>query len=317
MAHARKRTRSISRAPRADRRGASRRPGYSAGARRSQGAAGSPGRHDPVLLAELIDALDVREGQVVIDCTFGAGGHAREVASRLGRSGTLIAIDRDPLAERCFEELAREVACTVRFISGAFHESLELLAAEGVQADGVYFDLGVSSMQIDRAERGFAYSYDAPLDMRMDPRQSLTAAELVNTAEERTLAGLMRELGEERHARAIAHAIVERRAREPIESTLALVDTINSAIPAPARFAAGHPARRVFQALRIAVNDELAELDSALPAAWGILRDGGVLAAIAFHSLEDRRVKRFLAERARGCICPPELPICVCHRTPE
>ncbi|MDE3070389.1 MAG: 16S rRNA (cytosine(1402)-N(4))-methyltransferase RsmH [Acidobacteriota bacterium] len=269
------------------------------------------------MLQELVGALEPREGQVVIDCTFGAGGHAREVAGRLGRSGTLIAIDRDPLAERCFAQLAREVPCAVRFIGGSFRDSLELLAAEGVRTDGVYFDLGVSSMQIDRAERGFAYSYDAPLDMRMDPRQPLTAGELVNTADERTLAGLMRELGEERHARPIAHAIVERRAEARIESTLALVETINAAIPAPARFAAGHPARRVFQALRIAVNDELGELDRALPAAWGILRDGGVLAAIAFHSLEDRRVKRFLAELARGCVCPPELPVCTCDHVPE
>jgi 16S rRNA (cytosine1402-N4)-methyltransferase len=273
--------------------------------------------HEPVLLAELLAALAPTAGQIAVDCTFGAGGHAREIARRLGPSGTLIAIDRDPLAARRFEGLARELACTARFIQSGYREALEQLAAEGLQPDMVYFDLGVSSMQLDRAERGFAYSYDAPLDMRMDPRQDLTAWELVNRSDERELASLMRHFGEERHAGAIARAISRRRAGAPIESTLELVETINTAIPAPARFAAGHPARRVFQALRIAVNEELDQLDGALPLAWGLLRDGGVLAAIAFHSLEDRRVKRFLAARARGCVCPPELPVCVCHRAPE
>jgi 16S rRNA (cytosine1402-N4)-methyltransferase len=153
--------------------------------------------------------------------------------------------------------------------------------------------------------------------MRMDPGQRLSALEIVANWEERRLAHALRDFGEERHASAIARAIVRRRARAPIATTLELVDTINSAIPAPARFAGGHPAKRSFQALRIAVNDEFGQLDRALPLAWGLLRGGGVLAGIAFHSLEDRRVKRFLAERARGCICPPELPVCVCGREPE
>jgi 16S rRNA (cytosine1402-N4)-methyltransferase len=175
----------------------------------------------------------------------------------------------------------------------------------------------MSSMQVDTRERGFSYSYEAPLDMRMDPTQELNARELVATWDERRLAHALRDFGEERHAGAIARAIVRRRAEAPIETTLELVDTINGAIPAPARFGGGHPAKRSFQALRIAVNDELEQLDRALPLAWGLLREGGVLAGISFHSLEDRRVKRFLAARAQGCICPPDLPICACGREPE
>ena len=172
-------------------------------------------------------------------------------------------------------------------------------------------------MQVDTRARGFSYSYDAPLDMRMDPAQSLSARELIAEWDERRLAQALRDYGEERHAGAIARAIVRRRGQAPIATTLELVDTINSAIPAPARFAAGHPAKRSFQALRIAVNDELGQLDRALPLAWDLLGEHGVLAAIAFHSLEDRRVKRFVAARARGCICPPDLPVCACGREPE
>ena len=198
-----------------------------------------------------------------------------------------------------------------------FSNALELLEQEGVRADCLYLDLGISSMQIDSWERGFSYSYDAPLDMRMDPDQSLDARELVNTWDERRLAQLFRRYGEERFSRQIARAIVRRRARQPLETTNELVETIKSAVPRPAQFGGGHPAKRVFQAIRIAVNDELDALDRALPAAWAVLRDGGRFAAISFHSLEDRRVKRFLADRARGCICPPDLPVCACGRTAQ
>jgi 16S rRNA (cytosine1402-N4)-methyltransferase len=276
------------------------------------------GTHVPVLAGELIDLLDPRPGQTAIDCTFGGGGHAQLIAERLGPGGTLIAIDRDPYARERFEELAGEVACTVRFIRAGYAQALgELLAEEGVRADLVYFDLGMSSMQVDARERGFSYSFQAPLDMRMDPDQELSAREIVAGWDERRLARTLRDFGEERHAGAIARAIVRRRRHAPIETTQDLVETIVSAIPAPARFAGGHPAKRSFQALRIAVNDELDQLEEALPLAWGLLRDGGVLAGISFHSLEDRRVKRFLAARAQGCICPPDLPVCGCGRTPE
>jgi 16S rRNA (cytosine1402-N4)-methyltransferase len=273
--------------------------------------------HIPVLAGELIDLLDPRPGQTAIDCTFGGGGHAELIAERLGPEGTFIAIDRDPLAEERFEELAEEVACSVRFIRGSYAEALELLTEERLRADIVYFDLGMSSMQVDTRERGFSYSYEAPLDMRMDPGQELSAREIVAGWDERRLARALRDFGEERHAGAIARMIVRRRERAPIETTVELVDTINAAIPTPARFAGGHPAKRVFQALRIAVNDELGQLDRALPLAWGLLREGGVLAGISFHSLEDRRVKRFLTELARGCICPPEMPVCGCGREAE
>jgi 16S rRNA (cytosine1402-N4)-methyltransferase len=276
-----------------------------------------PRTHVPVLAGELIEALDPRPGQVAIDCTLGAAGHARLVADRLGPAGMLIAIDRDPLAERAFAELAAEVPCETRFIRADFEHGLRALAEEGMKADLVYLDLGMSSMQVDTRERGFSYAYDAPLDMRMDPAQELTAAELVNTWDRRRLARALREYGEERYAERIAREIVRRRAGGDLITTFELVDAITAAIPAPARFAGGHPAKRTFQAIRIAVNDELAQLDAALPLAWDVLAVDGRLAAISFHSLEDRRVKRFLADRARGCICPPDLPVCACGRTPE
>jgi 16S rRNA (cytosine1402-N4)-methyltransferase len=276
-----------------------------------------PSTHTPVLAEELLRALDPLAGQTAIDCTFGGGGHARLVAERLGSEGTLIAIDRDPLAQERCAALAEEVDCAVRFIHDGYAEALARLADEGLRVDLAYFDLGMSSMQVDTRERGFSYAYDAPLDMRMDPAQELSARAIVADWDQRRLAGTLRDFGEERHAAAIARAIVRRRAQRPIETTLELVEVINSAIPTPARFAGSHPAKRVFQALRIAVNDELGQLDRALPLAWGLLREGGVLAAIAFHSLEDRRVKRFLVGRAQGCICPPDLPICACGREPE
>ncbi|HEY4897768.1 MAG TPA: 16S rRNA (cytosine(1402)-N(4))-methyltransferase RsmH [Solirubrobacteraceae bacterium] len=273
--------------------------------------------HTPVMADELLELLDPQPGQIAVDCTFGDGGHARLLAERLGSSGTLIAIDRDPLAEQRFAALAAEAACATRFIRSGYAEALERLAGEGTRADIVYFDLGMSSMQVDTRERGFSYSYEAPLDMRMDPAQDLTALRIVAEWDERRLAHALRDYGEERHSGAIARAIVRRREDTPIETTLELVDTIKSAIPAPARFAGGHPAKRSFQALRIAVNDELGQLDRGLPLAWELLRAGGVLAGISFHSLEDRRVKRFLVARAQGCICPPDLPVCACGREPQ
>ena len=273
--------------------------------------------HIPVLAGELIDVTDPHPGEVAVDCTFGGGGHARVIAERIGSSGLLIGIDRDPIAEERFAELAEEVACQTRFIRADFVTALEQLREEDQKADLIYLDLGMSSMQVDTWQRGFSYAYDAPLDMRMDPDQELTAQEIVNTWDERRLAGLLRDYGEERYATQIARVIGRNRRRGQLTSTQELVDAIKAAVPVPAQFAGGHPARRTFQALRIAVNDELAQLDAALPAAWELLHPDGRLAAITFHSLEDRRVKRFLAERARGCVCPPDFPICVCGREPE
>ena len=273
-----------------------------------------PTDHVPVLAPELVALLDPRPGDVVVDCTFGAGGHARLVAERLGPDGELICVDRDPAAEERFATFAAEAECATGFVRGDFADALESLAEAGIRADCAYMDLGVSSMQLDAWERGFSYSYDAPLDMRMDSTQQLSARELVNEWPEQRLAQTLRDLGEERHARAIAREIARHR---PLETTAELVDVVRGAVPPAYRFGRGHPAKRTFQALRIAVNGELGSLDRALPSAWSLLRQGGRFGAIAFHSLEDRRVKRFLAERARGCVCPPELPVCRCGHEPE
>ncbi len=273
-----------------------------------------PTDHVPVLAAELLEVLDPQPGDVVLDCTFGGGGHAELMAERISYEGELICVDRDPAAEERYEEFAQEVSCETRFIRGDFADALVELRDEGVELDIAYLDLGLSSLQVDTWERGFSYSYDAPLDMRMDPDTSLTAADVVNEWPERRLADIIRRYGEERHAGAIAREIVRRR---PFDTTSELVEAIRSAIPPAARFGRGHPAKRSFQALRIAVNSELDSLDRGLPLAWELLRPQGALAAISFHSLEDRRVKRFLADRARGCVCPPELPVCVCNQEPE
>jgi 16S rRNA (cytosine1402-N4)-methyltransferase len=274
-----------------------------------------PKDHEPVLAAELVDLLDPRPGETFVDCTFGGGGHARLLADRLGPEGELIAVDRDPASEERWSEFAgHEAASRTRFLRADFVAALEGLRGEGVRPDGIVFDLGMSSMQVDAWERGFSYSYDAPLDMRMDPTQSLSAATVVNEWPQDRLALAIRELGEERRAGSIAREIVKRR---PIETTAGLVAAIKAAIPPSERFGRGHPAKRTFQAIRIAVNGELEALDRALPLSWSTLKVGGRLGAISFHSLEDRRVKRFLADRARGCICPPELPVCVCGREPE
>jgi 16S rRNA (cytosine1402-N4)-methyltransferase len=275
--------------------------------------------HIPVLAGELIELTAPARGETAVDCTFGAGGHARLVADRIGASGSLIAIDRDPAAEARFDELAAEVACETRFLRADYADGLAALAAEGLEVDVAFLDLGVSSMQVDARERGFSYSYDAPLDMRMDPGQELDARAVVNDWDERQLAQVLRRLGEEPNARRIAREIVRRRRKSAIVTTGELVEAIEAALPAAVRrrFGGSHPAKRVFQAVRIAVNGELDSLDRALPLTWELLRPGGRLAAISFHSLEDRRVKRFLAERARGCVCPPDFPVCVCGREPE
>jgi 16S rRNA (cytosine1402-N4)-methyltransferase len=273
-----------------------------------------PTEHQPVLAAELIDILDPRPGETFVDCTFGGGGHARLLAERLGPDGELIAVDRDPASEARWSGFAAGALGRTRFLRADFVAALEGLRGEGVRPDGIVFDLGMSSMQVDAWQRGFSYSYDAPLDMRMDPAQSLSAATVVNEWPQDRLARVIRELGEERRAGSIAREITKRR---PIETTAQLVTAIKAAIPPSERFGRGHPAKRTFQAIRIAVNGELEALEHALPLSWAILKTGGRLGAISFHSLEDRRVKRFLADRARGCVCPPELPVCVCGREPE
>jgi 16S rRNA (cytosine1402-N4)-methyltransferase len=272
--------------------------------------------HVPVLADEVRRLLAVRPGETVIDATFGAGGHARVLAADLKGKGRFIAVDRDATVRPYFERFEREAGVQTRFLRGEFSLVLTQLGSNGVEADASFIDLGVSSMQIDRPERGFSYAVDAPLDMRMDSSSELTAKDIVNEWDPRELATIFRRYGEERFARQIAQAIARRRAERPFERTGELVDTVKSAIPAPRRFGDGHPAKRVFQALRIAVNEELDSLERALPAALAMLRPGGRLAVISFHSLEDRIVKRFFAAQARGCTCPPELPVCVCGHEP-
>jgi 16S rRNA (cytosine1402-N4)-methyltransferase len=272
--------------------------------------------HVPVLAGQVRELLAVQPGETVVDATFGAGGHARALAAELEGRGRLIGIDRDTSARPYFERFEREARVPARFLRGDFGVVLPQLADNGVQADAILLDLGVSSMQIDRPERGFSYAVDAPLDMRMDPSGPVSARDVVNEWDERELASIFRRYGEERFARQIAQAIVRRRRERPFERTGDLVETVKAAIPAPRRFGDGHPAKRVFQALRIAVNEELEALERALPAALRMLRPGGRLAVISFHSLEDRIVKRFLAAQARGCVCPPEFPVCVCGREP-
>ena len=273
--------------------------------------------HVPVLAEEVRELLAVQPGETVIDGTFGAGGHAALLAADLQGQGRFIAIDKDASVRPYFERFQRGTSVSARFLRGDFAVILGQLADNGVEADAIHLDLGISSMQVDRPERGFSYAADAPLDMRMDASAPRSARDVVNDADERELADIFRRYGEERFSRQIARAIVRRRADRPFERTGDLVEVVRSAIPAPRRFGDGHPAKRVFQALRIVVNEELDSLEQALPAAVQLLRPGGRIAVISFHSLEDRIVKRFFAAQARGCTCPPDLPICVCGKEPS
>jgi 16S rRNA (cytosine1402-N4)-methyltransferase len=270
--------------------------------------------HLPVLADELVSLLAPQAGQTAVDCTFGAGGHALRVAELLGPEGRLIGIDRDPAAEARFAKFAVQAPCRTLFVGADFAAGLRALHGEGVRPEMIYMDLGMSSMQVDSWERGFSYAYDAPLDMRMDTRQRFDAATLLNEWPEARISQVLRRFGEERYAGGIAREIVRHR---PLKTTSELVVAIKAGMPTAARFGGGHPAKRTFQAIRIAVNGELEALEEALPQAWEMLAVGGRFAAISFHSLEDRPVKQFLAAKARGCICPPELPVCVCGHEPE
>ena len=273
--------------------------------------------HKSVLLDASVDALHVRPDGVYVDGTAGGGGHSFAIASRLRDGGRLIAIDRDPDAIRAAGERLRPFANRVTLVQDNYANLPAVLRDLSVPAvDGIFLDLGVSSHQFDAPERGFSYRTDAPLDMRMS-RSGPSAADLVNRADRAELTRILREYGEERFASRIAARIVEARQRKPVETTGELVDIIRGAIPAAARRQGPHPARRTFQALRIAVNGELDALGSLLDRALELLEPGGRLAVITFQSLEDRMVKRRFAEWARGCICPPEFPVCVCGRHPQ
>ena len=270
--------------------------------------------HKPVLLDECIEALAIRPDGVYVDGTLGRAGHSREIARRL-TTGRLICIDRDAAAIEAAQERLAPWREHVRLVHGNFAELGRVLAdEEGV--DGMLFDLGVSSPQLDDPSRGFSYMQDAPLDMRMDRSAPLTAREVVNAWSPEELRRILYDFGEERYAPAIARAIAKRREIQPIETTLELVDVIKSAMPPAALREKQHPAKRSFQAIRIAVNGELDALPPMLKAAADKLRPGGRLAVITFHSLEDRIVKRALRELAQGCTCPPGFPVCVCGKKP-
>ena len=273
--------------------------------------------HKPVLLRECLEGLKLRPDGTYVDGTLGRAGHSREIAARL-TTGRLVCIDRDQAALDAAEERLAGHLDKVTLIHGNFGDLAELLDERGISGvDGMLFDLGVSSPQLDDPERGFSYMHDAPLDMRMDRSETLTAHAVVNQWPQEELRRILWQYGEERYAPQIAAAIVRRRAESPIATTLELVDTIRSAMPAQALREKQHPAKRSFQAIRIAVNDELSAVDRMLQAAVPRLSPGGRLCVISFHSLEDRIVKNALAELAKGCTCPPDFPVCVCGKTPQ
>ncbi len=269
-------------------------------------------KHVSVLLDECIENLNIRPGGVYVDGTLGLGGHSEQIARRLG-AGRLIGIDRDPSAIARAGERLRPWGDRVTLVHGNFGDVTQILDGLGVPgADGMLFDLGVSSPQLDEAERGFSYMLDAPLDMRMDSTASLSAFDVVNGWSEERLNRILWDYGEERYARRISAAILRSRAEKPIESTLELVEIIKSAMPAAALREKQHPAKRSFQAIRIAVNDELGEVERMMDSAPDRLNPGGRLCVISFHSLEDRIVKNGIARREHGCTCPREAPVCTC-----
>jgi len=267
--------------------------------------------HTPVMPRECLEALSPREGGVYLDCTAGLGGHSEAM---LESGGQVICLDRDAAAlEHCKARLAR-FGNRAAYLHGNYSDLDKLLDGEGIGLlDGILMDCGVSSMQLDTPERGFSYRSAAPLDMRMDQTQSLTAAEVVNEWEYRRLVRILYDYGEERYAPQLARGII---AARPITAADELTEAITESMPARGRREAQHPARRTFQAIRIAVNGELDALEEALPKAIGRLKPGGRLAVISFHSLEDRIVKRVFAEAAKGCDCPPSFPACVCGKVP-
>ena len=274
-------------------------------------------QHKSVLLQECIDALNIRPDGIYLDGTLGGAGHSSQIARRLTEGGRLIGVDRDRTALAAAKERLAPYADRVTLVHSNFAEIDAILDSLGIPAvDGMLFDLGVSSPQLDDASRGFSYMADAPLDMRMDKDVVLTAGEVVNTWPQGELRRILYDYGEERYAPQIAAAICRAREKAPIETTLELVDIIRSAMPAQALREKQHPAKRSFQAIRIAVNDELGAVSRMMQAAVGRLNPGGRLAVITFHSLEDRIVKSEMQQAARGCTCPPEFPVCVCGKKP-
>ena len=273
--------------------------------------------HISVLLEECLNGLDIKPDGIYVDGTLGGAGHSYQIAKRL-TNGKLIGIDRDPVALRAAGERLKEFGEKVMLVHSNFSELANVLEELGIEAvDGILLDLGVSSPQLDDAQRGFSYMADAPLDMRMNGQDSLSAYDVVNTWSSDELRRILFDYGEERYAPRIAEAICRRRDLEPIKTTLELVDVIRSAMPAAALREKQHPAKRSFQAIRIAVNDELGAVHKVMDAAIPKLKTGGRLAIITFHSLEDRIVKNGMADAAKGCTCPPQIPVCVCGKKPK
>ena len=273
--------------------------------------------HRPVLLAECIENLAIRPDGIYVDGTLGRAGHSREIARRL-TTGRLIAIDRDQAALEAAPERLESQLDKVTLIHGNFGDVAAILRGLNIPAvDGMLFDLGVSSPQLDDGSRGFSYQHDAPLDMRMDQSAPLTAFDVVNGWSQEELRRILWQYGEERYSGPIAAAIVRAREQAPIQTTGQLADLIRGAMPAKARREKQHPAKRSFQAIRIAVNDELGEVERMLDTALNLLRPGGRIAVISFHSLEDRLVKSAFAQWASGCTCPPDFPVCVCGKKPR
>lgn len=270
--------------------------------------------HLPVLPRETVDALDIKKDGIYLDCTLGGCGHTKLILEKLGEAGRVIGLDRDITAVENARQTVQDGRLTV--VHSHFEHAAEVLADMGIMAvDGVLFDLGVSSHQLDTAERGFSYRFDAPLDMRMDVSERLNAYEVVNTYSEERLEKILREYGEERYSRGIARGICSARSIAPVKTTLQLADIISASVPAKYRLEGGSPAKRSFQAIRIEVNGELETLERSLKSAFGCLKSGGRMAVITFHSLEDRIVKTTFASLENPCTCPKRLP-CVCGRVP-
>lgn len=275
-------------------------------------------RHTSVLLRETVQAIAVKPKGIYVDCTLGGGGHAAQIANLLDADGWLIGIDQNQAALTASKLRLSDLRCRLSIVKGNFSELNSILADLDITAiDGIVFDLGVSSYQLDTAERGFSYMQDGPLDMRMNPGQAFTAYELINKYSASELTGIIGEYGEERWAKRIADFIIKARQTAPIGSTARLVEIVKQAVPSAVRRKGPHPAKRTFQAIRIAVNNELGILQAAFTAAVDKLAFGGRICIITFHSLEDRIAKKTLQNMAKGCICPPQLPLCICNNSPK